>query len=59
MVDHLVVGGGMLISPYICNRLDLLLGVIGLAIARRLAERFPTKSTFVVERHAAAGQETR
>ncbi|OBZ76698.1 L-2-hydroxyglutarate dehydrogenase, mitochondrial [Grifola frondosa] len=41
-VDYLVVGGG----------------VIGLAVAQRLAERFPTKSTILVERHDRAGEET-
>ncbi|KAI0347411.1 NAD dehydrogenase [Trametopsis cervina] len=40
-VDYLVIGGG----------------VVGLAIARRLSRRFPTKSTFLVERHTSAGQE--
>ncbi|KAI0693803.1 NAD dehydrogenase [Cytidiella melzeri] len=40
-VDYLVIGGG----------------VVGLAIARRLAQQFPTKSTFLVERHTSAGQE--
>lgn len=35
------------------------LGVVGLAIAQRLSERFPTKSTFLVERHGQAGEETR
>lgn len=39
--------------------LNLQLGVIGLAIARRLSERFPTKSTFLVERHVRAGEEIR
>jgi hypothetical protein len=38
---------------------DLLLGVVGLAIAQRLSERFPTKSTYLVERHPHAGEETR
>ncbi|KAM0752651.1 FAD dependent oxidoreductase [Meredithblackwellia eburnea MCA 4105] len=41
-VDHLVVGAG----------------VVGLAIAERLTLRFPSLSTFVVERHGQAGQET-
>ncbi|KAG6889050.1 hypothetical protein C0995_004333 [Termitomyces sp. Mi166 len=41
VVDYLVVGGG----------------VVGLAIAQRLAERFPTRSTFLVERHSRAGEE--
>ncbi|KAF8558984.1 pyridine nucleotide disulfide oxidoreductase-like protein [Imleria badia] len=42
VVDFLVIGGG----------------VVGLAIAQRLSERFPTKSTFLVERHAGPGEET-
>ncbi|KAL7412245.1 FAD dependent oxidoreductase [Mrakia frigida] len=41
-VDHLVVGGG----------------VIGLAIAERLVKRFPNRSTYLVEKHDAVGQET-
>lgn len=41
-VDHLVVGGG----------------VVGLAVTRALAERFPEKSTYLVERHARPGEET-
>ncbi|KAH7916696.1 pyridine nucleotide disulfide oxidoreductase-like protein [Hygrophoropsis aurantiaca] len=41
-VDFLVVGGG----------------VVGLAIAQRLSERFPSKSTYLVERHPHAGEET-
>ncbi|KDQ64930.1 hypothetical protein JAAARDRAFT_167704 [Jaapia argillacea MUCL 33604] len=42
VVDFLVVGGG----------------VVGLAVAQRLSERFPNKSTFLVERHSRAGEET-
>ena len=34
-------------------------GVVGLAVARRLAITFPRKSTFLVERNSSAGQETR
>ncbi|KAI6151780.1 pyridine nucleotide disulfide oxidoreductase-like protein [Pisolithus tinctorius] len=41
-VDFLVVGGG----------------VVGLAVAQRLVERFPNKSTYLVERHGGAGEET-
>lgn len=41
-VDYLVVGGG----------------VVGLAIARRLTQKFPGKSIFLVERNSSAGQET-
>ncbi|KZT27026.1 NAD dehydrogenase [Neolentinus lepideus HHB14362 ss-1] len=41
-VDFLVVGGG----------------AVGLAIAQRLAHRFPGKSTYLVERHPRAGEET-
>ncbi|KAF5363735.1 hypothetical protein D9756_000604 [Leucocoprinus leucothites] len=40
--DYLVIGGG----------------VVGLAIAQRLSQRFPSKSTFLVERHGRAGEET-
>lgn len=42
VVDFLVVGGG----------------VVGLAVAQRLSEHFPTKSTYLVERHPHAGEET-
>ncbi|KAI0352884.1 NAD dehydrogenase [Trametes cingulata] len=41
-VDHLVIGGG----------------VVGLAVAQRLAQVFPGKSTYLVERHGVAGEET-
>ncbi|KAI0677476.1 NAD dehydrogenase [Trametes maxima] len=41
-IDHLVIGGG----------------VVGLAVAQRLAQRFPRNSTFLVERHGKAGEET-
>ncbi|TFK56163.1 NAD dehydrogenase [Heliocybe sulcata] len=41
-VDFLVVGGG----------------AVGLAIAHRLARRFPDKSTYLVERHPRPGEET-
>ncbi|KAM5532270.1 hypothetical protein V8D89_014028 [Ganoderma adspersum] len=41
-IDHLVIGGG----------------VIGLAIAHRLGQRFPDKSTYLVERHNVPGEET-
>ncbi|WFD31943.1 hypothetical protein MSPP1_002985 [Malassezia sp. CBS 17886] len=40
-IDHLVIGAG----------------AIGLAVANALARRWPEKSTYVVERHAQAGQE--
>lgn len=39
--------------------LNLPLGVVGLAIAQRLSQRFPTKTTFLVERHVRAGEEIR
>ncbi|KAG8960143.1 hypothetical protein FRC03_007008 [Tulasnella sp. 419] len=42
VVDHLVIGAG----------------VVGLAIGQKLVERFPGKSTYVVERHERAGEET-
>lgn len=41
-VDHLVVGGG----------------VVGLAITAELGKRYPDKSTYLVERHRRAGEET-
>ncbi|KAF8974737.1 NAD dehydrogenase [Flammula alnicola] len=42
VVDYVIVGGG----------------VVGLAIAQRLSQRFPSKSTFLLERHTRAGEET-
>uniref|UniRef100_D8PL23 L-2-hydroxyglutarate dehydrogenase, mitochondrial n=1 Tax=Schizophyllum commune (strain H4-8 / FGSC 9210) TaxID=578458 RepID=D8PL23_SCHCM len=41
-VDSIVIGGG----------------VVGLAIARRLIQLFPSKSTYLVERHNTVGEET-
>ncbi|KAJ7591418.1 NAD dehydrogenase [Mycena floridula] len=41
VVDHLVIGGG----------------IVGLAIAARLSKKFPSQSTFVVERHPRSGEE--
>ncbi|OCH87903.1 NAD dehydrogenase [Obba rivulosa] len=41
VIDYLVVGGG----------------VVGLAVARRLTQRFPSKTVFLVERHDSVGQE--
>ncbi|RDB20492.1 L-2-hydroxyglutarate dehydrogenase, mitochondrial [Hypsizygus marmoreus] len=41
IVDFLVVGGG----------------VVGLAIAQRLSQRFPALSTYLVERHSRPGEE--
>ncbi|KAA1465976.1 FAD dependent oxidoreductase [Dentipellis sp. KUC8613] len=40
-IDYVVVGGG----------------VVGLAIARRLTQAFPEKTTFLLERHERAGEE--
>ncbi|KIJ56827.1 hypothetical protein M422DRAFT_62745 [Sphaerobolus stellatus SS14] len=42
VVDHLIIGGG----------------VVGLAIAEKLCKMFPDKSTYLVERHSRAGEET-
>lgn len=41
-VDHLVIGAG----------------VIGLAITQRLAQKYPDKSTYLVERNSRVGEET-
>ncbi|KAJ1311446.1 hypothetical protein OPQ81_009935 [Rhizoctonia solani] len=41
-VDHLIIGAG----------------VVGLAIAQRLAYKFPDKSTYLVERNTRVGEET-
>ncbi|KDR83478.1 hypothetical protein GALMADRAFT_55409 [Galerina marginata CBS 339.88] len=42
VVDFLIIGGG----------------VVGLAVAQRLCQHFPSKSTYLVERHGRAGEET-
>ncbi|KAH8118484.1 NAD dehydrogenase [Phellopilus nigrolimitatus] len=42
VVDHLIVGGG----------------VVGLAVARAFALRYPDKTTYLVERNGSAGEET-
>lgn len=34
-------------------------GVVGLAVARALLQRFPDKSTVLIERHTRPGEETR
>ena len=34
-------------------------GVVGLAVAAKLVQMYPKRSTVVVERHSKAGQETR
>lgn len=34
-------------------------GVVGLAVARALLQRFPDRSTVLVERHTRSGEETR
>ncbi|KAI0081849.1 pyridine nucleotide disulfide oxidoreductase-like protein [Panus rudis PR-1116 ss-1] len=41
IVDYLVIGGG----------------VVGLSIAQRLSQQFPSKSVYLVERHSKPGQE--
>ncbi|KAI0776047.1 NAD dehydrogenase [Trametes elegans] len=33
-------------------------GVVGLAVAQRLSQKFPDKSTYLVERHGVPGEET-
>lgn len=60
MVDFLVIGGGWT-KRYASLRAipKSALGVVGLAIAQQLSQRFPTKSTFLVERHLRAGEEIR
>ncbi|KAI0260505.1 NAD dehydrogenase [Gloeopeniophorella convolvens] len=42
VIDHVVIGGG----------------VVGLAIARALSQRFTNKTTVLIERHNRAGEET-
>ncbi|TDL29802.1 pyridine nucleotide disulfide oxidoreductase-like protein [Rickenella mellea] len=42
IVDHIVIGGG----------------AVGLAIARLLSIRFPDQTTYLIERHQKAGEET-
>ncbi|KAF8165094.1 FAD dependent oxidoreductase [Crassisporium funariophilum] len=38
--------------------LTYITGVVGLAVAQRLSQRFPSKSTYLLERHTRAGEET-
>ncbi|KAL1743918.1 FAD dependent oxidoreductase [Schizophyllum fasciatum] len=40
------------------RKLTSILGIVGLAIARRLTQLFPNKSTYLVERHNTVGEET-
>ena len=62
-IDHLVIGGGMsrtLAFSFLARFLHhFLSGVVGLAVARQLALRHPENSTYLVERHNRAGEETR
>ena len=37
----------------------MLIGVVGLAVARLLTRLYPKKSTYLVERNANSGEETR
>lgn len=39
--------------------LSFKIGVVGLAIAQRLSQKFHDKSTYLVERHGRAGEEIR
>lgn len=48
---------GTMVRGRTCS--DLLPGVVGLAIAERLARRFPRRSTYLVERNPTPGEETR
>lgn len=57
-VDYLVVGGGEC-QPPAASRSDRRIGVVGLAIARSLALKRPDASTYLIERHARTGEETR
>lgn len=65
VVDHVVIGGGVLCSlSMVATKCTEILvvwtkGVIGLAVARALSQRFPEKTTILIERHARAGEETR
>lgn len=45
------------VNVYLGNALIALEGVVGLAIAQRLSQRFPACSTILVERHSRAGEE--
>jgi cation diffusion facilitator CzcD-associated flavoprotein CzcO len=66
-VDHIVIGGGMsqgvpLTQSRPAHAKFLTLergGVVGLAVARALLQRFPDRSTILVERHTRPGEETR
>ncbi|CAK5262463.1 unnamed protein product [Mycena citricolor] len=57
-VDFLVVGAGMKLIRSRGVQAHQLAGVVGLAIGRELCQKFPDKSTIVVERHPVAGEET-
>jgi L-2-hydroxyglutarate oxidase LhgO len=65
VVDHVVIGGGVScsLSMVATRRTEILVvwtkGVVGLAVARALSQRFPEKTTILIERHARAGEETR
>ena len=39
--------------------LSVLIGVVGLAVARLLTKLYPEKLTYLVERNANSGEETR
>lgn len=39
--------------------LTKIIGVVGLAIGQKLAQKFPSKSMYLVDRNPSAGQETR
>ena len=62
-VDHFVIGGGMS-RTWLSHSLPrsyhrFLSGVVGLAVARQLAFRRPENTTYLVERHNRAREETR
>ena len=62
-IDHLVIGGGMsrtwLSRSSLCSYHHLISGVVGLSVARQLVLHHSEKTTYLVERHNRAGEETR
>ena len=61
-VDHLVIGAGMyqwIDKDVLILAYEVHVGVVGLAVTQRLAQKYPDKSTYLVERNSRVGEETR
>ena len=63
VVDFLVIGAGALKQLWALGLSKLIshffAGVVGLAVAQRLSQSFPSRSTCLLERHNRTGEETR